>query len=256
MAKAIYNEIDPWAGQHLRNLSRAGHITAGRVLTKSVVDLKPEDVKDATLAHFFAGIGIWDLALAWAGLPEDVVTWTGSCPCQDFSTAGKQSGFGGERDLWSAWRDLIDDRRPVLIFGEQVCNGLGRMWLDRTAADLEALGYAFGAVLLEAGITGAPHKRARTFFVAYSRGYRGPRQKQPDRLGERRPWWPRSQEDLQAIADRPFLSSHSHPQPLLRQMDDGYPRSVERHRAYGNAICPQVAAVFVKSALEVWHGIA
>ena len=42
--------------------------------------------------HFFAGIGGWDYALQLAGWPIDRPVWTGSCPCQPFSTAGKQKG--------------------------------------------------------------------------------------------------------------------------------------------------------------------
>ena len=89
---SYYNEFDPHAAQWLRNLIAKGLIPAGDVDTRSIVDVSPDDLKGYTQCHFFAGIGGWPLALQLAGWPEDKNIWTGSCPCQPFSTAGKQKG--------------------------------------------------------------------------------------------------------------------------------------------------------------------
>lgn len=48
---AIYNEIDGYAARWLRNLVDAGAITPGVVETRSIRDLRPEDVRDATQFH-------------------------------------------------------------------------------------------------------------------------------------------------------------------------------------------------------------
>ncbi|MEO0966031.1 MAG: DNA cytosine methyltransferase [Planctomycetota bacterium] len=143
---------------------------AARVDSRSIADLKPADLVGYTRCHFFAGIGGWELALRWAGWPDDRPVWTGSCPCQPFSSAGKQRGTADERHLWPAFRELIAECRPPTIFGEQVASKAGREWLAGVRADLEALGYAVGAADLCAAGIGAPHIRQRLFWVADAEG--------------------------------------------------------------------------------------
>ena len=162
----IYNEIDPFAAAWLRELVRSGHIAEGSVNEQSIVGLDPVDVASATQFHTFAGIGVWSHALRLAGWPDDRPVWTGSCPCQPFSAAGKRGGFEDERHLWPAWFRLIRECRPPVIFGEQVASRDGLAWLDAVYADLEGAGYAVGAVDLCAAGVGAPHIRQRLFFVA------------------------------------------------------------------------------------------
>lgn len=166
MPKAYYNEFDPYAAQWLRNLISAGHIAPGDVDQRSIEDVKPNDLNGYTQCHFFAGIGVWSYALRRAGWDDSRPIWTGSCPCQPFSTAGKGNGFSDERHLWPAWFHLISQQRPHTIFGEQVASNDGLAWLDLVQTDLEAAGYARGAVDLCAAGVGAPHIRQRLWFVA------------------------------------------------------------------------------------------
>ena len=168
MSGAYYNEIDPYAAQWLRNLIAAGHIADGVVDERSIEDVCPSDLAGFTQCHFFAGIGVWSLALRRAGWPDDRPVWTGSCPCQPFSSAGKGAGFADERHLWPAWHHLIKERRPAVVFGEQVASADGLEWLDLVSADMEAAGYAFGAADLCAAGVGAPHIRQRLWFVAHA----------------------------------------------------------------------------------------
>ena len=163
---AIYNEIEPYAAGWLRNLIAAGHIAPGTVDTRSIRDVTAADVSGPGQRHFFAGIAAWSHALRLAGWPDDVSVWTGSCPCQPFSTAGGGGGFDDPRHLWPAWFDLIRECRPAVIFGEQVAGPPGLVWLDLVSADLENAGYAVGAADLCAAGVGAPHIRQRLYFVA------------------------------------------------------------------------------------------
>lgn len=163
---AYYNEHDPRAAAWLRELIRQGHIAPGEVDERSIEDVRPDDLRPYQQCHFFAGIGVWSLALRRAGWPDDRRVWTGSCPCQPFSAAGKGNGFADERHLWPAWFQLIAQCRPARIYGEQVAIRDGLAWLDLVLADLEGAYYAAGAVDLCAAGFGAPHIRQRLYFVA------------------------------------------------------------------------------------------
>jgi DNA (cytosine-5)-methyltransferase 1 len=170
--RAYYNEHDPRSAAWLRELIRHGHIADGVVDERSIEDVHPGDLAGHTQCHFFAGIGGWSLALRIAGWPDDRPVWTGSCPCQPFSAAGQGAGFDDERHLWPAWHHLISERRPAVVFGEQVASRDGLGWLDLVSTDMEAAGYAFGAADLCAAGVGAPHIRQRIWFVAESRSER------------------------------------------------------------------------------------
>lgn len=161
---AYYNEFDPFAAQWLRELIKAGAIAPGEVDDRSIVDVKPEDIKGFTQCHFFAGIGVWSHALRNAGWSDDRPVWTGSPPCQPFSSAGKRKGFEDERHLWPVFYNLLRECRPANFFGEQVASKDALAWLDPVHADMERAGYAFGAVDLCAAGVGAPHIRQRLFM--------------------------------------------------------------------------------------------
>ena len=183
---AYYNEIDPYAAQWLRNLITAGHIAPGVVDERSIEDVIPDELREFTQCHFFAGIGAWSLALRNAGWPDDKPVWTGSCPCQPFSSAGQGGGFDDERHLWPHFFHLIEQRRPATIFGEQVASRDANPWIDLVQDDLEGMGYGVGAVPFPSAGVGAPHIRDRMYWVAHAnQGRRGRRppdgQRQRDR---------------------------------------------------------------------------
>ena len=162
MGPAYYNEIEPFAADWLENLIAQKRITSGKVDRRSIADVRAEDVAGFQRCHFFAGIAGWDLALSLAGWDGPV--WTASCPCQPFSSAGKQKGTQDERHLWPVQFGLVDAVRPPIVFGEQVSSAIGHGWLDGVFADLEGAGYTCGAAVLGAHSVGAPHIRQRLYW--------------------------------------------------------------------------------------------
>lgn len=165
---AYYNEFDRWPAARLQRLITHGRITPGHVDTRSIKDVQPAEIIEFERVHLFAGIGGWEEALRLAGWPEGCPVWTGSCPCQPFSSAGRGKGTADERHLWPEMFRLVDACRPGVVFGEQVASPDGLTWLDGVFDDLEGAGYTCRAAdLCSAGI-GAPHIRQRLYWMAYA----------------------------------------------------------------------------------------
>lgn len=166
-----------------------GLISYGDIDTRSIEEVEPADLRGYTRLHFFAGLGAWDHALNLAEW-GDAPCWTGSCPCQPWSPAGKNEGFADPRHLWPYWRRLIQLCRPPVLFGENVDTAVKHGWWDVVCDDLEELGYTCGACVFPASSVGAPHRRNRLYFAAHilsvPQGSRHPGlQPQARRVGER-----------------------------------------------------------------------
>lgn len=164
--RAYYNEIDPYCVLWLRNLIAAGHIASGDVDERPIEHLTPADLKGYTQCHFFAGLGGWSRALRLAGWADERPVWTGSCPCQPYSAAGKGLGESDARNLWPVWHALIGQCRPGVVIGEQVDSAIRFGWIDGVRADLEAQDYAAWHTVLPAACAGAPQIRHRLWWVA------------------------------------------------------------------------------------------
>ena len=160
-----YNDNEPFCCAWIERVIYSGKFGPAVIEQSSITEITT-DLSDFTQCHFFAGIGGWKIALNMAGWPSEAPVWTGSCPCQPFSQAGKQKGVSDERHLWPAWFSLICQYLPPVIFGEQVASPLGRSWLSGVLTDLETLGYRTAAADLCAAGIGAPHIRQRLWFVA------------------------------------------------------------------------------------------
>jgi DNA (cytosine-5)-methyltransferase 1 len=234
---------------------KEGLIAQGVVDERSIKHVNPSDLRGFTQCHFFVGIGGWPLALRHhAGWPDDRPVWTGSCPCQSFSDAGKQLGFADPRHLWPCFKDLIAECRPATVFGEQVEAAVRRgsadqSWLDLVASDLGKIGYEFGSAVFPAASMGTPHLRERLYFVANSDGVqyspdRPPRDSMVDNFWSDYEWVKCRDGKRRAV------------KPGLRTLIDGFPGQVALLRGAGNAIVPQQAAEFILAFVEARSEIA
>ena len=165
---AYYNENDPFCVAWLTELIKAGLIADGVVDDRDIQDVRADELEGYTQCHFFAGIGGWSYALRLAGWPDDKPVWTGSCPCQPFSSAGKGAGADDARHLWPEFFRLIAECKPSILFGEQVEAAIGHGWWDAVQGDLEGEDYACGMAVLGAHSVGAFHRRQRCYFVGES----------------------------------------------------------------------------------------
>jgi DNA (cytosine-5)-methyltransferase 1 len=255
LLSAYYNEIEPEAAAWLRELVKEGLIPDGEVDETDIREIRPNDLRGFGQHHFFAGIGGWPLALRLAGWPEDRPVFTGSCPCQPFSAAGKRKGTKDERHLWPAFRWIIAQLRPSVCFGEQVESQDGCEWLSGVRADMEAIGYRVGAADLPAASVGLPHKRQRLFWVANRDGINGqglrfhdgasPQATKAEPTAGVSVWtweWVTDGQGNRRVRRIPYSG--------VCRVADGVSADVGLVRGFGNAIVPQVAAEFVGSFLD------
>jgi len=275
-----YNEIDPFTVEWIKNLINKGLVPNGEVDTRSITEVQPEDLREFTQCHFFAGILGWSLALRLAGWPDDRPVWTGSCPCQPFSVAGKGAGTDDPRHLWPHFFRLISACKPEVVMGEQVAGKAGYGWLDGVRSDLEGEGYACDGVDIPACAVDAPHIRQRLYWVANAESIgRGGRPHDEDEgWRQQPPADPCEGSDDMADADdarregRAILPERADEQSAWSRgvewrrgadgktrrvksgvclLVNGVPARVGRLRAYGNAIVPQVAKVCIEALMDI-----
>lgn len=262
---AYYNEIDPFCVEWLRNLIKAKLIADGDVDNRSITEVQADEIKHYTQCHFFAGIGIWSYALKQAGWSDNTSVWTGSCPCQPFSNAGKRKGTKDERHLFPTWFNLIKACRPEHVFGEQVSSNDGLAWYDVVSSEMESTGYSIGAFDLCAASVGAPHIRQRLWFYANRLDNTFSERLQPQtkqRVTTTDQW----QSDTHSASSRisngftqwqnvvyvPCADGKIRPiKPSIELLVDGNKSVMGRLRAYGNAINAEVAIYFIKAAMDV-----
>jgi DNA (cytosine-5)-methyltransferase 1 len=98
--------------------------------------------------------------------PVDVVC--GGFPCQPFSSAGKRGGTSDDRWLWPEMRRLVQELRPTWVIGENVTH-IDRVGLEVILSDLAADSYETAPPFeIPACAVDLEHIRFRTWLVGYS----------------------------------------------------------------------------------------
>lgn len=220
---------------------------------------------------------------------EAVDLVTGGFPCQPFSQAGRRGGTQDDRYLWPAMFEAIKCVSPTWVVAENVygiLNWSDGMVIDTVLSDLESEGYEVATYVLPAAGTGAPHRRYRVWIVAYSEsngksgtksGHRREKDKKewakvggefvnngserstsnPDSERSQGPGW--TERSLYPKAGRDWekcgaVNARRWPtqSPVCRG-NDGIPDRVDRIKALGNAIVPQVALQIFRAIKEYEH---
>jgi DNA (cytosine-5)-methyltransferase 1 len=194
----------------------------------------------------------------------------GGFPCQDVSTAGKRAGIaeGTRSGLWFEFARLIGEIKPRWVIIENVPGLLsvdsGR-GMGTVLYDLAVRGYDAEWDCISAASVGALHRRDRIFIVAHANGsghLHGQAGKLPAEAGEHALGEPIASCEDVADADaaglegqrpeyRLFPEGGPCPriasggwwttEPDVGRVAHGIPARVDRLRALGNAVVPQVA---------------
>lgn len=157
----------------------------------------------------------------------------GGFPCQPVSTAGRQLAQADPRWLWPAMADVIADLQPTWVIAENV-PGLRTRGLGTVHADLADLGYTARTGSISACEMGAPHPRRRLFILAHPQGQgRCPWRAQPGRAAP--------PDGRQPHQRRPRGRDRWTTEPDVGRVAYGVPVGLDRRRALGNAVVPDVA---------------
>ena len=173
---------------------------------------------------------------------------TGGFPCQPFSAAGKKRGEDDDRFLWPEMLRVIRQSRPAWIIGENVA-GIVEMALEQTCIDLEGEGYEVQPFIIPACAVDAIHRRDRVWIIAHDESQRGEEGSIFSAINtECSSETPKKWNDfwIQSIGSNTF-EFRKEDEPFICGMDDGIPNRVDRIKALGNAIVPQVAIEIMRA---------
>ena len=136
---------------------------------------------------------------------------------------------------------LVRECRPDWVVVENV-PALRVRGADRVLGGLEAAGYACWPLVVGAAHAAAPHRRSRVFILAHATGA-GLAQ----RVG-------------QPANPAPILPVARHAgwtvEPRLDRVAYGVPARVDRLRALGNAVVPEIAAMIAQALLQAQAAFA
>jgi DNA (cytosine-5)-methyltransferase 1 len=211
----------------------------------------------------------------------------GGFPCQDISSAGRGAGLSGSRSgLWFEFHRLIKEIKPQVAIIENV-SALRSRGLDQVLRSLAEIGYDAEWHCIPASAVGAPHRRDRIWILAYTedkRADRGVREQTTD-AGKSKQWrdisrrsicnvWTKVMADTISFgqqgqrafryASDPTSSGEGQAidafnggfkdfwsiEPDVGRVANGVPNRVDRLRALGNAVVPQIPEIIGRAIMK------
>jgi len=183
----------------------------------------------------------------WAGCVDIV---TGGFPCQDLSFAGRGAGLEGERSgLFFELMRIVREVRPGIVLLENVPALLVRGF-GRVAAEMAASGYDLQWDCIPAAAIGAPHRRDRVFILAHAESQRMEGNGSAGFIFARAP----TEAGLSGCNGAGRGTNQWAIEPDVGRVADGVPRRVDRLRALGNAVVPQVAEYVGERLIDWLYG--
>ena len=242
----MLNILDLFSG--IGGFSYAAERLVGGFTTKQFVEIDPYCC--SVLSKHWPGVPIHDDVQTFTAPVGSFDVITAGFPCQDLSKAGKRAGLQGARSgLFYEVMRLAREIQPRFILLENVGNLLSHangQTFQEILCEIASAGFDAEWACIPASDLGASHKRERVWIVAYTGGDRleGEEWRRPHsttwvQTGIRRldPNW------------RGYVSK-----PVLRRGDDGLSNRVDRLKALGNSIVPQVAAVALQRVKDLARG--
>ena len=255
------------------------HITEGTLPEGDIYYGDIEKIGRSILSHYhshhlFAGIGGIPFGLRMGGWQDEWPILTAGFPCQPVSYAGKKLAQADPRWLWPEVVRVLCMVRPPVVLLENTPGILSRGMGD-VLRDLAACGYDAKWRVLAAADVGAPHLRERVWIVAYPNSVRHEAKRQirewvaetvggsgtmADTAHQRDVWgdgslrenaesarrWDHHRDRAQANDGREWWAA----EPDVGRVVDGLPNRVDRIKALGNAVVPQVVAALVPWIVE------
>ena len=199
------------------------------------------------LAKHWPTVPIHDDICTFSPAPGSADIVCGGFPCQDLSKAGARRGLGHDTrsGLFHQLIRIIRLVRPQFIVLENVAAILDGH-LGTVAGELATAGYDCEWACLSAADLGAWHVRDRWWAVAYSSCYRI-QGHLPDAIS-----WQQGLTEVsfsRGVAD--LTNGPPSSSPRFRGAADGVPCWMDRLKALGNAVVPQVAMVPLARVLQL-----
>ncbi len=170
---------------------------------------------------------------------------TGGYPCQPFSQAGKRRGEEDDRHLWPAMFEIIRSCRPDWVLAENVAGHVS-MGLDQVLSDLEGEDYTVQPIIVPACAVDAPHRRDRVWVIANANSKAMEKQEMVRSIKKNRD----ISRQFRRMGSATLRSRWAEHEPSMVGMDDGLRNWVDRSRALGNAIVPQVAYEIINAMIK------
>jgi DNA (cytosine-5)-methyltransferase 1 len=252
--------LDLFSG--IGGFSYAAEYIVGGFTTVQFVEREP--FCQNILSRHWPDVPIHDDITTFNPRPHSADVVCGGFPCQDISTAGKQAGIkeGTRSGLFYELMRVVRLVRPQFVVMENVAAILAN-GLDTVLGELAQAGFDAEWACIPASAVGACHQRDRWWLVAYpqsigrrtrqgqgaqSTGYQstgaGDHSARSDaaNTSSERLERPQHQEWRAAEQLCPDWGGYAS-EPVLCRGDDGLSSRVDRLKALGNAVVPQVAAI-------------
>jgi DNA (cytosine-5)-methyltransferase 1 len=222
---------------------------------QTVQFVEKEDYCQQVLKKNFPGIPIHGDITTFNGKQYEntIKLICGGFPCQPYSQAGERKGKEDDRHLWPEYFRVIQEVRPHWVIGENV-TGIINMELDNILSDLESQDYSCQTLIIPACSVNAPHRRDRVWIIgnlAHSHKERIQGGEKTGNIGKQG----KECNQFPVRCSQRRIGENWSVEPQLGRVANGIPRRVDRLKALGNAVVPQIVEILGNNIMEIERSI-